>query len=603
MTQRVISFCLSLFLALVNGASGLDGSIYTVHSRIPIYQDSLSAAAGINVVGAYDPGNYYLYESADGMHNISRTVNAPGHWINPMENRAVIGIWQTIEDVDYRTGPSTAYPGIAMLSKGTQVELIARTSSTWYEVRVNGTTGFITASKLVEISASDPSVAPVYLETTGNGDFLTGPSNTDAPIQYLLAGTKVELVSRSSATWYEVRYAGRVGYISADNLKVSVEPSVVEVPEDAAEPTEEVVSKPYVTTTSVNFRTGPSSAYPLIHKLDIGTTLSYVSAVKDGWVQVVHSGQRGFVPGDSITPLVLQQPLAEPVTVTANTRTHVVNARADVRTGPGTSYTWITQLDPGAMVGVASINNSWARISFYMGKTLKTGYVNTSFISPQATTQGGIPKIGIAYNRHDLKHYIEAINRAGGKAVLLPEATSETHARELAASVSGLVFAGGRSTTTSDRLMIQAALNADKPTLGICLGFQLINRTSGGTIVDLVRKDFDRSQIHRDPDIKAFRYHPINIKADSMLARLVGTGTDTVNSFHRFRVGTLGDNLDVLATSPDGAVEGIQRNDKTFVVGIASHPERMYTDGNTIYHSIFIELISQARQAAAPVTE
>ena len=595
MKHRVLSFFLVLFLVLANGVSALAATVYTIQSKIPVYRDSITAAQRTQPVGTYDPGTYYLYKTVSGMHNVSRTPGVPGGWINPNENRAVIGIWETKADVNFRTGPSTAYPSIKKLLIGTQVELISKTTSTWYEVRVDGVTGFVSASYLIEVAASEPSAAPVYYETISNVNFRTGPSTTYQLIQYLLAGTKVELVYKYSATWYEVRYAGKVGYISAKYLKEYVEPVVVDLPEDPAEPTAEVVPLPYVATTAVNFRSGPSTAYPIIQKFDIGTTMSFGSVVKDDWVQVTHSGKRGYVSSQYITPLVLQLPAAAPATITATTRTHVVNAQADVRTGPATSYAKITRVHPGALVGVASINNSWAKISFYMGTTLKTGYINTAFISPQATTQGGIPRIGIAYNPNNLKHYIEAINRAGGEAVLLPAATSEAHAQELAASVSGLVFAGGRSTSASDRLMIQAALAQDKPTLGICLGFQLINSASGGTLSDLVRNDFIRSQIHRDPDIKAYKYHTINIKAGSTLARLVGTGSDTVNSFHRYIVNTLGANLDVMATSPDGVVEGIQRNDKTFVVGIASHPERMYADGNTIYHSIFIELINQAR--------
>lgn len=597
MKQRFLSTVLVFFLVLSQGITALAGTVYPVHSTIPVYRDSLSAAQRINVVKTYEPGTYYLYKYANGMHNISRTDGVPGGWINPAENRAVIGTWETKADVNFRSGPSSAYPVITKLLKGTQVELVAKTTATWYEVRVNGTTGYVSASYLIEVAASDPSVAPVFLETISNVNFRTGPASTYGLIQYLLAGTKVELVSKYSATWYEVRYADKIGYISARYLKEYVEVVIPEGTEDPADPINEIVRYPYVATTAVNFRTGPSTAYPIIKKFEIGQTMSYLAPVKDGWVQILHAGNRGYVSAKYITPLVLQQPQAEPVTVTADTKTHVVNAKADVRTGPGGGYTKLTSLTPGAVVGVISMNNSWAKIKYLVSSTVKTGYVNTAFISPQAVTLGGTPKIGIAFNPNNLEFYIEAIKRAGGEVVLLPEVTSPEHAAEVAATVSGIVFAGGRSTSASDRFLVQEAIAKDKPTVGVCLGFQLINAASGGTLTDLVGSDFIRSQIHRDPTINAYFYHDITILADTKLASLVGTGKDNVNSFHRYIVNTLGTNLKVMAKSPDGVVEGIERTDKTFIIGLASHPERMYDAGNTIYHSIFVELVKQARTA------
>lgn len=597
MKQRILSIFLVLFLLLSPGVTALAGTVYTVHSTIPVYNDSLSASQRINSLGTYEPGTYYLYKNVNGMHNISRTDGIPGGWINPAENRAVIGTWETKADVNFRTGPSSAYPVISKLLQGTQVELVEKTTSTWYEVRYNGTTGYISTSYLSEVTASDPTVAPVFLETISNVNFRTGPASTYSLIQYLLAGTKVELVSRYTATWYEIRYAGRIGYISARYLKDYVEVVPPVLTEDPAEPINEVIKYPYVATSAVNFRTGPSTAYPVIKKFEIGQTMSYLAPVRDGWVQVLHAGNRGYVSSNYITPLVLQAPSADSVTVTADTKTHVVNALADVRTGPGTDYTKLTRLSPGAMVGVISMNNSWAKIRYLVSTTLKTGYVNTSFISPQALTQGGIPKIGIAWNPNNLSYYIEAIKRAGGEAVLLPEVTSPEHAAEIAATVSGIVFAGGRSTSASDRFLVQEAIAQDKPTVGVCLGFQLINAASGGTLKDLVGSNFIRSQIHRDPTINAYFYHDITILPDTKLASLVGTGKDNVNSFHRYIVNTVGSNLKVMAQSPDGVVEGIERTDKTFIIGLASHPERMYDDGNTIYHSIFVELVKYARSA------
>lgn len=62
--------------------------------------------------------------------------------------------------------------------------------------------------------------------TSGNVFFRTGPSSADSIIDYLLKGTPVTLVSKSSSTWYEVSYNGKTGYVSSSYLTALTAPRV-----------------------------------------------------------------------------------------------------------------------------------------------------------------------------------------------------------------------------------------------------------------------------------------------------------------------------------------------------------------------------------------
>lgn len=46
-----------------------------------------------------------------------------------------------------------------------------------------------------------------------------------------------------------------------------------------------------------------------------------------------------------------------------------------------------------------------------------------------------------------------------------------------------------------------------------------------------------------------------------------------VNSFHGQAVGRVGEGLRVCATADDGVLEGLERPDRPFVIGIQWHPE------------------------------
>lgn len=133
----------------------------------------------------------------------------------------------------------------------------------------------------VTLNSSLPSTGDLY-QTTSSVNFRTGPSSDYSVIRKLAAGTKVELVAKYSSTWYKVSVAGTTGYLSARYL-TSLTPSV---------PT---TGTTYLTTTSVNFRKGPSTAYSVIRKLAAGTSVSLISKYNSTWYKVSAAGTTGYI--------------------------------------------------------------------------------------------------------------------------------------------------------------------------------------------------------------------------------------------------------------------------------------------------------------------
>ena len=115
-------------------------------------------------------------------------------------------------------------------------------------------------------------------------NFRTGPSTAYSVIRKLNVGEVIQLVSKVDATWWKVTIGGKTGYISGKYVEPVVYPLVQ-----------------YVTNDSVNFRTGPSTAYTIIAKLPLGTSVTLVAKTSATWYKVLANGKIGYLNARYIT--------------------------------------------------------------------------------------------------------------------------------------------------------------------------------------------------------------------------------------------------------------------------------------------------------------
>ena len=235
-------------------------------------------------------------------------------------------------------------------------------------------------------------------------------------------------------------------------------------------------------------------------------------------------------------------------------------------------------------------------------------------------------KVGVSWNAdeidEDAQLYIDAVTKAGGEAIYLPQIKTEDDAKNALAEIDALVMTGGEDIDdiddiklfvyeesygiskenevrdTSDSLLIKAALDEDIPMLCTCRGMQFLNVLSGGTLYQDLPTQNPSDIEHRDPDRKVFAKHEITVDKDNIVAAAFGgEGTYTVNSWHHQAVDQLGDNLKVVATAPDGIIEAIVREDKDYVMGLQFHPEAMIAEGDDSFLAFYTNLIDQAKEA------
>ncbi len=128
--------------------------------------------------------------------------------------------------------------------------------------------------------------------------------------------------------------------------------------------------------------------------------------------------------------------------------------------------------------------------------------------------------------------------------------------------------------------LFQFAQETNKPVLGICRGFQLINCIYNGTLKQDVGDE--RNKIHKAEvisHIQKDKAHGLDIEEGTTMHDIVKNSRLVVNSAHHQTIDQLGKGLKINCQSDDGLIEGFERehpNDKPFLLAVQWHPERMY---------------------------
>ena len=119
------------------------------------------------------------------------------------------------------------------------------------------------------------------------------------------------------------------------------------------------------------------------------------------------------------------------------------------------------------------------------------------------------------------------------------------------------------------------ALKKDIPILGICGGQQLLNIVYGGSLIQDIKKDLSTVINHEQKNPRNQVSHSVKLNLNTKLYNIIKKKSIKVNSAHHQSIKTAGKGLIINAIAPDGVIEGIEDQSKSFCIGVQWHPEFM----------------------------
>lgn len=224
--------------------------------------------------------------------------------------------------------------------------------------------------------------------------------------------------------------------------------------------------------------------------------------------------------------------------------------------------------------------------------------------------------------------YIDAVRRAGGIPAVwyprmdIPQPWSGDAAEwmqaydeeeELLDRMDGILFTGGDDIGPMfygesvrkengdiipqrdifEMKLVRRAVERDIPCLGICRGIQTMAAALGAPLYQDVEALGEKTGLqHEQRAASWFPTHTVITREGSRLRSLLGEQT-WVNSFHHQAVARQEQYpFEVTAWSEDGLIEGIEKPELRFFVGVQWHPERMLQD--PLQMGLFEALVTHA---------
>ncbi|WP_159426747.1 SH3 domain-containing protein, partial [Clostridium mediterraneense] len=213
--------------------------------------------------------------------------------VNNSANTKVIGEVTNTSFLHFRSGAGLNYPIIETLNGNQKMDIIAQ-YGTWYQVIINGTTGYVDSS-YVKILNPDALGTATLVNTTFL-HFRQEPSIDSNIIETLNENSVINVLAQRGS-WYEVEVNGQIGYVDGYYIQLSNSNSSNSSSNTSnSSNTNAIGTGTLVNTTFLHFRQGPSIDTNIISTLNENSQITVLA--KDGsWYKVEVNGQVGYVDG------------------------------------------------------------------------------------------------------------------------------------------------------------------------------------------------------------------------------------------------------------------------------------------------------------------
>lgn len=227
--------------------------------------------------------------------------------------------------VNVRSGAGTSYSalGTAKLNSTwsvTKQNVVGTDKANWYQITYNGKTGYIRYNYF-QIVAASSTTTPTPTTTASLGTALasgsklkiinvsssvnvrSGPGTTysclgTAKLNTTWTAAKKDVKGTDSASWYEISYNGKTGYVRYNYGQIVTESSASSSSGQSL--ASNAKAKVINVTTSVNVRSGPGTNYSALGTAKLNSTWTAVKKNVIGtdganWYQIIYNGKTGYI--------------------------------------------------------------------------------------------------------------------------------------------------------------------------------------------------------------------------------------------------------------------------------------------------------------------
>jgi uncharacterized protein YraI len=243
----------------------------TSHDVIDVFQ----AGARVLVTGGASNGFYPVDVSGE-------SGWMSGEFLAPDGGSAGDAMALTSDEVNFRSGPSTADDVIDVLEFGSLVVLTGKSKAGFLSASVGGTSGWVSAQFL---DAGDYKIAKQSSPARKTADVLedlnlrAGPSTAEDILDVMPTGTKVIVTGSERNGFVPVSYGGKTGWAYAIYLGGNGTPlgdQTATVRED------------------LNLRSGPSTSESILDVMPAESSVTLTGNGKNGFVSVSYGGVSGW---------------------------------------------------------------------------------------------------------------------------------------------------------------------------------------------------------------------------------------------------------------------------------------------------------------------
>lgn len=129
------------------------------------------------------------------------------------------------------------------------------------------------------------------------------------------------------------------------------------------------------------------------------------------------------------------------------------------------------------------------------------------------------------------------------------------------------ILQGGSNFYDIDIKIVKYLYDKNKPTLGICLGMQIMAMAFNGKLGNTINHNSDLLYVHN-----------VMIDKNSKLYEIIKKDNIMVNSRHNSYVIS----SDLKVSAIDNIIEAIEDRNKLFFIGVQWHPESIYDENNKL---------------------